>query len=76
MVTLRVTSVGNSEGLILPREVRERLHVRKGDAVYLTEAPDGSWRLTAYDPDFARQMAAYEEVMRKDRDVLRALAKL
>ena len=49
--------------------------VRKGDTVYLTEAPDNSYRLTAHDPKFAAQMAAFEEVMREDRDVLRELSK-
>jgi putative addiction module antidote len=74
MVALKVTTVGNSEGFILPREARERLRVQKGDTVYLTEASDGSYRLTAHDPRFAGQMAAFEEVMREDRDILRALA--
>ena len=76
MVTLKLTTVGNSEGFILPREVRERLGIKKGDAVHLTEAPDGSYRLTAHDPDFARQMEAFESILREDRDVLAALAKL
>jgi putative addiction module antidote len=75
MFALKLTTVGNSEGFILPREARERMHVRKGDTLYMTEAPDGGYRLTAHDPAFAAQMAAFEEVMREDRDVLRALAK-
>jgi putative addiction module antidote len=75
MLAFKVTTVGNSEGFILPREARDRLGVRKGDTVYLTEAPDNSYRLTAHDPNFAVQMAAFEEVMREDRDVLRELAK-
>ena len=76
MLTLKLTTVGNSEGFILPREARERLGIRKGDTVYLTEAPGGSYRLTAHDPSFAAQMEAMEAVMRRDRDVLSALAKL
>ncbi len=76
MIALKLTTVGNSEGFILPREARDRLRVQKGDTVYLTEAPDGSYRMTAHDPDFARQMESFERVMRKDRNVLRALAKL
>ena len=75
MLTFRVTTVGNSKGFILPREASDRLGVRKGDTVYLTEAPDNSYRLTAHDPKFAAQMAAFEEVMREDRDVLRELSK-
>jgi putative addiction module antidote len=75
MLAFKVTTVGNSEGFILTREARTRLGVRKGDTVYLTEAPDHSYRLTANDPDFAEQMAAFEEVFREDRDILLALAK-
>ena len=52
-----------------------RLRVKKGDTLYLTEAPDGGYRLTPYDPEFARQMAIAEEIMHDDREVLRALAK-
>ncbi len=52
-----------------------RLRVKKGDTLYLTEAPDGGYRLTPYDPAFARQMALAEEIMHDDREVLRALAK-
>ena len=60
---------------ILPKEAMARLRVKKGDTLYLTEAPDGGYRLTPYDPEFARQMTLAEEIMREDRDVLRALAK-
>ena len=52
-----------------------QLRVRKGDTLYLTEAPDGGYRITPYDPEFARQMAVAEEIMHDDREVLRALAK-
>ena len=52
-----------------------RLKVKKGDSVYLTEAPDGGYRLTPYNPDFERQMGLAEEIMHEDRDILRALAK-
>ena len=75
VMAFKVTTIGNSEGFILPREARDRLGVRKGDTVYLTPAPDGSYRITAHDPEFAEQMAAFETVMRRDRNVLRELAK-
>jgi len=52
-----------------------RLKVQKGDVVYLTEAPDGGYRLTPYNPKFERQMGLAEDIMHQDRDVLRALAK-
>lgn len=72
--TLKITRIGNSAGIILPKEVLARLRVGPGDALYLTEAPDGV-RLTACDPGFAAKMEAAEAIMREDRDILRALAK-
>jgi len=75
MLTFKVTTVGASAGLILTKEAMARLKVKKGDTLYLTEAPDGSYRLTPYNPDFARQMALAETIMHDDRDILRALAK-
>jgi putative addiction module antidote len=71
---LKVTKIGNSAGVVLPKDVLARLRVGPGDTLYVTEAPDGV-RLTAGDPDFAAQMAVAERVMREDRDILRALAK-
>ena len=74
MLKLRVTTVGASAGVILPKEALARLKVAKGDVLYLTEAPDG-YRLTPLDPDFERQMGAAETIMQDDRDILHALAK-
>ncbi|MEI9905636.1 MAG: hypothetical protein WDN06_18100 [Asticcacaulis sp.] len=48
---------------------------KKGDTLYLTEAPDGAFRLTPYNPDFERQMSLAEEIMHEDREILRQLAK-
>ncbi len=75
MLSFKVTTVGSSAGFILTKEAMARLKVQKGDTVYLTEAPDGSYRLTPYSPEFERQMSLAEEIMREDRDILRALAK-
>lgn len=75
MLTAKVTTVGSSSGIILNREVMTRLGVRKGDVLYLTEAPDGGYRITPYNPEFERQMKLAEEIMHDDRDILRALAK-
>ena len=72
MTTLRVTTVGNSAGVVLPREILQRLHVDKGDTLYVVETPGGI-ELTPYNPEFAAQMELAEEVMREDRDVLRRL---
>jgi putative addiction module antidote len=75
MLTAKVTTVGSSSGIILNREVMTRLGVRKGDVLYLTEAPDGGYRITPYNPEFERQMKLAEEIMHDDREILRALAK-
>lgn len=74
MLALKITKVGNSSGLLLPKEAMARLRVEQGDTVYLTEAP-GGFRLTAYDPDFARQVTLMRRVAKKRRNVLRELAK-
>jgi len=70
---LKITTVGNSAGVVLPREILDRLHVEKGDSLYALETPNGI-ELTPYNPEFAKQMEAAEQVMREDRDVLRRLA--
>jgi len=75
MLTFKVTTVGASAGLILTKEAMAHLKLRKGDTIYLTEAPDGSYRLTPYNPEFQRQMTLAEEIMHDDREILRALAK-
>jgi putative addiction module antidote len=75
MLTLKVMAVGSSAGVVLPKEALARLRVQKGDTLFLVEAPDGGYCLTASDPDVERQMDLAEEVMREDRDVLRTLAK-
>jgi putative addiction module antidote len=75
MLTCKVTTVGSSAGFILNKEAMLKLKVKKGDTVYLTEAPDGGYRLTPFNPDFERQLALAEDIMHDDRDILRALAK-
>ena len=75
MLAFKVTTVGSSAGFILSKEAMSRLKVKKGDIVYLTEAPEGGYRLTPYNPDFERQMKLAEDIMHDDREILRALAK-
>ena len=70
---LKVTTVGSSVGIVLPKEILERLRVQKGDSVYAIETPNGI-ELSAYDEEFAEQMEIATRVMREDRDVLRKLA--
>jgi len=73
MSILKLTTVGNSVGVILPKDILERLRVQKGDSLYVVETKQGI-ELTPYNPEFAAQMEAAERVMREDRDALRKLA--
>ena len=73
MSILRVTTVGNSVGVILPKEILERLRVGRGDSLYVIETKNGI-ELTPYDPELAKQMEIAERVMREDRDALKKLA--
>ena len=70
---LKITTVGSSVGIVLPKEILAKLRVEKGDLLSVTETPDGI-ELRAYDEEFAEQMVIAERVMREDRDVLRKLA--
>jgi putative addiction module antidote len=71
---LKITPIGNSFGVILPKEALAKLKLTGGDAVFLTDTPDG-YRMTPYDPDFEAQMNAAKQVMKKRRNALRELAK-
>ena len=71
---LKITRIGNSAGIVLPKELLARLRAGVGDTLFVSDAPDGV-RITASDPDFATKMAVAEQIMREDRDILRALAK-
>lgn len=74
MTTLKLKAVGNSTGVILPKEVLAKLHVEKGDQLFVVETANGI-ELTPYDPEFELQMQAARKVMKKRRSVLRELAK-
>jgi putative addiction module antidote len=74
MKALKLTKVGNSVALILPKEALARLKVEAGDSLFLTESPDG-YRITPYDSDFEEQMEVARSVMSDWRNVLRELAK-
>ena len=74
MVKLTVRRVGNSLGLTLPAEAVKALRVGEGDALYLTETPEG-YQLVAHDPDFEKVMEAAEDFMKRYRNALRELAK-
>lgn len=70
---VKLRAIGNSTGVVLPREVLEKLRVERGDELMVLETPEGIM-LTSYDPEFARQMDVAEQVMRKRRNLLRKLA--
>ncbi|WP_185265884.1 AbrB/MazE/SpoVT family DNA-binding domain-containing protein [Halopseudomonas xiamenensis] len=70
---LKITGIGNSAGVILPKEILARLRLEKGDELYVLETPDGI-KLTTFDPTLAEQMAVADKVMRKRRNLLHKLA--
>ena len=70
---IKITTVGNSAGIVLPKELLARLRLGKGDTLYASELPDGI-KLSPYDPKLAGQMEVAEKVMRKRRTLLRKLA--
>lgn len=74
MLSVKLTAIGNSLGVVLPKEALARLKVGKGDTLYITETPDG-YRLTPYDPAFEAQMKLARGIMKKRRAALRELAK-
>ena len=74
MHVLKLTQIGNSIGVILPKDVLARLKLGKGDVLHVTETPDGL-ALTPYDPSFEEQLEMGREFMREYRDTFRALAK-
>jgi putative addiction module antidote len=75
MTKLKLTAVGTSTGVIVPKEMLARLNVAKGDALYATETPDGGYRLTPFDPNFAAKMEKADVIMRRYRNTLHVLSK-
>jgi putative addiction module antidote len=74
MVQLTVRRIGNSVGVILPSEAVQALRISPGEKLFLTESPDG-FRLTPYDPEFAKKMKVAERGFQRYRNALRELAK-
>jgi putative addiction module antidote len=72
--SVKLVAIGNSTGMVIPREMLARLGVSQGDQLYVSESPDGL-RLTATDPAFVEKMRLAEEIMREDREILAVLAK-
>jgi putative addiction module antidote len=74
MATLKLRAIGNSVGVVLPKDLLTRLRLTEGDTVQVVETPDG-FRVIRHDPEFERQMEVAREVMRRRRAVLHELAK-
>jgi len=75
MLKVKITPVGNSMGILLPKEALSKLNVAKGDTLYLVEGPDGGYTITPYEQDFEEQMDAADSLMKRYRNTLRQLAK-
>lgn len=75
MVALKIRKVGNSLGVVLPKDVISRLRTGEGQDVVLIEGPNNSYRITPFDPAFARKMEKAEEIMGRYRNTLHVLAK-
>ena len=74
MYAIKLRKIGNSVGIVLPKETLAKLKVREGETIYLTDARDG-FRITPYNEEFEVQMNAAEKIMNEDRDILRELSK-
>jgi putative addiction module antidote len=75
MLELKVRKFGNSLGIVLPKEVIQRLRTREGERLFLVESSAGAYELTSYDPQFADKMAKVEDIASRYRNTLRALSK-
>ena len=75
LLELKLRKIGNSLGIVLPKEALARLNAGDGDALYLTETTDGSFRVSANNPDFARKMKVAQSISRRYRNALSELAK-
>ena len=73
MHTLKITTVGNSLALSIPKELVNRLHLQKGDEVFVRETPEG-FEVSPYDPDFKEAMEAAASIAKEYKNALRTLA--
>ena len=74
MAALKLTAVGTSTGVVIPKEMLNRMKVSRGDKLHVVETPDG-YLLTPYDPAIAAQVEAGREFMKKYRETFKVLAK-
>lgn len=74
-VKIEIRKIGNSDGLLLPRELMQRLDLKRGQELHITELAGGGFQAVPYDPDFEKTMEIADQIMDKYRDTLAALAK-
>jgi putative addiction module antidote len=75
MLELKVRKIGNSLGVVLPKEAVNRLQAGKGDRLFLIEGPGGAYQLTPYDPAFEKKMRQAEDIIGRYRNTLHTLSK-
>jgi putative addiction module antidote len=75
ILKLKLRKVGNSVGLVLPKEALAHLKADEGDTLIFSESPDGGYRVTPNNDPFAQQMAMAEGIAQRYRNALRELAK-
>ena len=74
MSTVKIRKIGNSMGVLLPKELLDSVGVSEGDALYVTRGPEGL-HLSPYDPQFAAALEFAEEYLRDNRDAFRELSR-
>lgn len=75
MARLKLRKIGNSLGIVLPKEVVSRLQAQEGSELFLAESPDGSFRISPFDPSFEEKMSKVQDIMSRYRNTLHVLAK-
>ncbi|MDL5054791.1 AbrB/MazE/SpoVT family DNA-binding domain-containing protein [Oscillatoria laete-virens NRMC-F 0139] len=75
ILELKIRKIGNSVGIVLPKEALAHLKVGEGDSITVTDASEGSLRLSPQKAEVARQMEVVQDVMKRYRHTLRELAK-
>lgn len=72
--TLKIVAVGTSSGVVLSKDMLRELGAERGDTLYLSRMPDGDFRLSTLNPEATRQLDVARQILRRDRELLRALA--
>ena len=74
MATLKLTAVGTSTGVVIPKEMLQRMKVERGDTLFAVETPNG-YLLTPYDPEVEEELEIGRRFMKKYRETFKALAR-